>query len=91
MPKKKKNKKLEVIDLVEYKDKKTKELLDLVKEEIKDVKVKGVISIVVPSRGRPLLYTNLTPEEAFLQTYRATSLVAGLISLNEEDEGAEDE
>lgn len=87
---KKKKKAFKVIDASSFTDKKAKALLDEIQEDIKDTKIKGIISIVVPAKGSPLLYTNIKPEEAFLHTYRATGLIAGMISINEEAESYED-
>jgi len=84
--KKKKTKQLKVIDSSGFTDEKTRSLLETIKEDTQDMVLKGIITVVVPAKGRPLLYTNLRPEEAFLHTYRATGLIAGMITTQEEEE-----
>lgn len=86
MGKKKKTKQFKLIDLSKYNDEKARGLFAAMQEELEDVPLKGIISIVIPDKGRPLLYMNLRPEEAFLHTYRATGLIANMISMQEEDE-----
>jgi hypothetical protein len=86
MAKKKKSKDFKLIDLSKYNDEKARFIFSAMQDELKDVNLKGIISIVIPEKGRPLLYMNLRPEEAFLHTYRATGLIANMISLNEEEE-----
>jgi len=89
--KKKKIKSFKVIDVSKYNDEKTRELFDAIVEETKDITLKGIISIVVPDKGQPLLYMNIRPEDAFLQTYRATGLIASMISMQEEQDANYDE
>ena len=85
--KKKKAKDLKVIDLSSYNDEKTREFFEAMLAEIENVKLKGIITIVVPDKGQPLLYMNVRPENAFLHTYRATGMIASMISTEEEEDG----
>lgn len=82
----KKKNKFKIIDLSLRKDENAKNLLATIMEEVKDVPLKGIISVVIPAKGRPLLYMNLPPEEGFLHTYRATNLIANMITASEEED-----
>lgn len=87
---KNKNDKFKVIDVSQYNDEQAKGLLQNITDDLADTKLKGIVAIVIPAKGRPLLYMNLRPEEGFLHTYRATGLIANLITAREEEEDYED-
>ncbi|NBV27958.1 hypothetical protein EBS02_02910 [bacterium] len=86
---KKKSNKFKVIDLSNRRDEKTRGLIDTILDDVKDIKLKGVIAIVLPEKGRPLLYMNMNPEEGFIHMYRANSLISNMVTAYEEDDEVE--
>ena len=76
----------QLVDISSYKHEQTMSLIEDIQGMIEDLQIKGMVAIIVPSKGRPMLLTNLTAEEGFMQTHRAMGVFSAIISAQEEAE-----